>query len=93
MNLLSFVDELVKVGAMHPLYKKAEGSDDAPAGMMDHSAPPPAIELDPADATTRLPRTAHLMAAVRGGSLGGVTSPRHPIDRERFNRVYQERTS
>jgi len=95
MNLLSFVDELMKVGATRPiLEKQAFGNDhevntaDIPSGMADTGSPPPNLDPKPDDVGTRLRETAHLPSTVPSGEIGGVTSPKDPIDREKFNRVY-----
>ena len=95
MNLLSFVDELIKVSATRPALKKqafGEGHDvntiDIPSGMASADPSPPTLDPKPDDVGTRLRETAHLPSNVPEGDLGGVTSAKDPIDREKFNRVY-----
>lgn len=92
MNLLSFVDELVKVGAVRPMYKRAMGGleSEPPAGMMDSGPVPPVKRLVPAEASTRI-ETAHLPVAIKPGSFGRVEGARHPIDQERFNRPFKDK--
>ena len=96
MDLVSFVDELVKIGAMDCLRKRADDAGsthtiDAPAGLMDTGPIPPQVFVAPYQAATRLPQTAHLAPTVEAGQLGGVTYPRDPVDREKFNRAYRDR--
>lgn len=95
MNLVSFVDELVKVGAMDCLYKRADDSEvtteDVPHMMLSNDPMPPTDRLHPAEAATRLPLTAGGIASIVPGTLGPVAGARNPIDRERFNRVYRDR--
>lgn len=95
MNLVSFVDELVKVGAMRCLYKQADDGEvntaDVPHGMMSHDPMPASIRVDPASAATRLPNSARSPVAVLSGLLGPIALSRNPIDREKFNRSFQER--
>ena len=99
MNLISFVDELVKLGAGHQLVKRAydglEGTGDVhmidvPQGLMDSEGPPAAIRVAPDEAATRLPGTSHLPSHVPEGTLGGVTTAKDPIDREKYNRAYKD---
>lgn len=98
MNMLSFVDELMKIGAMHPIIEKhafAEGHDtttvDVPHSMMGAGPVPPSINTRPDEAGTRLPRTGRLMPQVRAGELGGVAQAKDPIDRHKYNRAYRDR--
>jgi hypothetical protein len=95
MNLLSFVDELVKVGAMGCLYKRADDGEinasEIPHGMMSPGVTPPSILLNPALAGTRLPLTAASPISVEPGQLGALATTREPIDREKFNRAYKDR--
>jgi hypothetical protein len=94
MNKMSFVDELVKVGAMRCLLKRASDVNtiDVPEGMMSNAPTPDAIRLHPDQAATRLPATAHLMSSLdMPGMLGSVTQAVDPIDREKFNRAYKDR--
>jgi hypothetical protein len=93
MNLVSFLDELVKLGGAHCVVKRANlaTSNDIPQGMVDDSPVPEHIEVRPADATTRLPLTGGQLSQVQVGALGDVTEAREPIDRDKFNRTYKER--
>lgn len=101
MNLVSFVDELVKLGAIRPLIRKfASGGDgdqgriesvDIPHGMMSPEPVPDSIYTHPAMAATRLPATGHTQGSIEPGNLGGVTEPKHPIDEDKFNRAYRDR--
>lgn len=92
MNIVSFADELVKVGGLRCLYKRAADIDsgDIPAGMMDPSAAPPHHRVVPDEAATRLEGSGAGTIAP-GGTLGSVAIAAHPIDRERFNRPFVER--
>lgn len=95
MNLISFVDELVKLGGARPLFRKfsAEGDTDAveiPHGMMGDGAAPEADRVDPSESATRLPATSYLAPDLETGHLGKVTEPKQPIDKDRFNRAYRE---
>lgn len=92
MNLISFVDELVKLGGVKTLIKRGSdvSSSEIPAGMMSSAAPPPSIRVAPDEAGTRLEST-HLPTTVEVGQLGPLGDNRRPIDRERFNRPYAER--
>jgi hypothetical protein len=96
MNLISFVDELVKLGAVRPLIRKlaADGDSEAvdiPQGMMSSEPVPDSDRVHPAEAATRLPATAHLEPEIETGHLGKVTEPKHPIDRDKYNRAYRDR--
>ncbi len=93
MNLVSFVDELVKVGGLTCLYKRADDAEvntvDIPHGMMSHETMPERIIVNPAEVATRLPNLARSGTAIPSGTLGGVTQSKWPIDREKFNRLYR----
>lgn len=101
MNLLSFLDELVKVGSFEKIIRKhAAGGDgdqgnvntvDVPEGMMDTGASPPAININPAEANTRIPLTASRKPLVESGHLGGVSQAKDPIDQLKYNRAYRDR--
>jgi hypothetical protein len=92
VNPVSFVDELVKVGALDCLFKRADdgqiNAGDIPHAMMSPGPTPVSIYLNPAQAATRLPLTAASPIAVVPGRLGPVAAAKDPIDRERFNRAY-----
>lgn len=92
MNLLSFVDELVKVGAIDCLYKRGAdiATSEIPAGMMDTAPTPFAQRLVPDEAGSRLDTTAQ-PSIVESGMLGSTSGAKKPIDRERFNRPWVER--
>jgi hypothetical protein len=49
---------------------------------------PTAIEVNPTDATTRLPDAVKTISLIRPGALGAVTPSADPIDRERHNRAW-----
>lgn len=92
MNLTSFVDELVKVGAVTCLYKRAADIDTViPAALMDPAPAPPTKRVAPDEASTRV-SNAHLPSALgTPGRLGAVTTAKEPIDQERFRRPFVER--
>ena len=90
MNKLSFLDELLKIGAMKPINKMASLLGEPPAGMMDPEPAPEAIEVEPASAITRLPETAALPSQNTPGTLGKVTAPQEPIDELLQNRAWEE---
>jgi hypothetical protein len=58
--------------------------------IMHNELAPPAIELSPNDASTRLHDGSRAPSLVRPGQLGAVTPSADPIDRERFNRVWSQ---
>ena len=91
MNLGSFVDELMKVGAMDPIKKHASTTVDVPSSMMDNGLVPESIDVRPDEAGSRLPRTGHLPPQVDGGNLGQVAQAKDPIDRQKYNRAYRDR--
>jgi hypothetical protein len=96
MNLLSFVDELMKVGAMEPLIRKHADAGDAPTvdipqSLMGSGAVPTNINPKPDEASTRLRQTGHLTPAIGAATLGPVLLSRDPIDREKYNRAYRDR--
>jgi len=96
MNLASFADELVKVGAAKTLVRKIASSQDVttidtPDGMMSASSPPPALTHRPDDASTRVPRAMKTAPMIVSGTLGPVAVAKDPIDREKYNRAYNER--
>lgn len=72
MNLLSFVDELIKVGAMGISTQKEASADS--------DITPESIEVRPDEAATRLPLTTGVKPAVLAGTLGTVGESRNPID-------------
>jgi hypothetical protein len=88
MNLASFVDELIKVGAMNALMKVGgeadvssdAGSSDQPASMVGSSPFPDALRVVPARVSTRLAETFDHPSAIESGDLGSVTSATAPID-------------
>lgn len=92
MNLLSFVDELVKVGAMRCLYKGAADLDmaGAPEGLMSSAAAPPGLRVFPDEVATRV-RNAHLPSIISVGQFGKVTPSSRPIDQEKYDRRYVHR--
>jgi hypothetical protein len=104
MNLVSFVDELVKLGAGRQLLKRAYGGPndgdgagndantvDVPHGMMGADSPPPSDRVSPSEASTRLPLTYHLPSTVQSGNQGDITEPKDPIDKHKYNRAYRDR--
>lgn len=93
MNLISFLDELVKLGGARCVIKRAAevNTIDIPSGMIDDSPVPFHIEVRPHEAATRLPITGGQMSAVPSGHIGGVTQAKDPIDRDKYNRAYKER--
>jgi len=94
MNLVSFVDELVKLSALNPLVKHAEdggGSASAPGGMVGSGGTPDSIDVFPGRASTRIPLTHDATTTVRPGQLGSITGAKEPIDREKFNRWYRRK--
>lgn len=92
MNLISFIDELVKIGATKCLVKRSAdvAMSDPPAGMMDPSAPPPVKRVAPDESSTRLLNN-HLPSQIKPGALGPTAESTRPIDQERYNRPYVER--
>jgi hypothetical protein len=100
MNLVSFVDELVKISAMRSLVKRASGEIDAtsnvnsvepPASIMGGGAVPPSLRIVPERAATRLPESVDIPSQIVAGSLGNVTGSKDPIDRDKFNRWYRDK--
>lgn len=98
MNKISFLDELIKLGGVTGMYKRAfdgetlgDISADIPSGMMGTEPVPGSIRTIPDEAGTRLPNANHSGNSVSSGRLGPVTQARNPIDRERFNKIYRER--
>jgi hypothetical protein len=57
-------------------------------GAFHEEIAPTVPEVSPADASTRLPEASPAPSLIRPGALGGVTPSADPIDRERFNRVW-----
>lgn len=99
MNLISFTDELIKLGAGRTLLKRASEIDassstnsaEPPAGMMGGGAIPPALRIVPERSATRLPLAVDHESQIEPGALGGVTSAKAPIDRDKFNRWYRDK--
>lgn len=87
MNLFSFVDELMKVGAMDPIIHKH--ASDAPVGLEGSESMPPSDLLRPDEASSRLPKTTSFKSVVDSGNLGKVEQAKNPIDQQRFNRPYE----
>lgn len=92
MNRISFVDELVKVGAIRCLYKRATDLDATiPEALMSSGPVPDSKRVVPDEASTRVDN-AHLPSVLgTPGRLGDVTVAKKPIDQERFNRPWIER--
>jgi hypothetical protein len=92
MNIVSFIDELVKIGAAKVFVKNAEmvGAE-AHHGMVGDSPMPDHTEVFPHDVRTRLPITATTTSFIVPGALGNVDEAKEPIDQERFNRSYREK--
>lgn len=99
MNLISFVDELVKISALRVLTKRAAEMDstsnvnsvEPPAAIMGGGAVPDSLRVVPERASTRLPETIDIPSQIVAGALGGVTGSRAPIDRDKFNRWYRDK--
>jgi len=51
---------------------------------------PTALEVIPTDASTRSPEGGKAPSLIRPGALGAVTPSATPIDRERFNRAWNQ---
>ena len=88
MNLVSFVDELVTLGGVRCMWKRAADISEgvAPEGLMRSDAPPPSIRTVPDETATRLPESAGVASQIQAGALGRSSGSKYPIDRERFNR-------
>ena len=92
MNIVSFVDELVKIGVAEVFVKNAETlGAEAHHGMVGDSPVPDSLDTWPHDVRTRIPLTASTTSLVAPGLLGDVTEAKEPIDQERFNRSYREK--
>lgn len=96
MNKISFLHELVSLGGATRLIKKAYGGGatstvDIPHGMVGSDSTPESIPVAPAEASTRLPRTAKQPSQVKPGTLGDVTQAKEPVDRFKFNRADRDR--
>ena len=93
MNLVSFLDELIKLGGAACLTKRADevSTVDVPHGMTDGNPPPDSIKVHPHEASTRLPLTGKTPSIVQSGHLGGQTQAKDPIDRYKYNRGYRDR--
>jgi hypothetical protein len=99
MNLVSFVDELVKLGAARTLFKRAGEVDstsnvntvEPPTSIMGGGAVPMALRVVPEKASTRLPESVDVPSQIVAGALGGVTGAKEPIDRDKFNRWYRDK--
>lgn len=77
MNLFSFVNELVKVGAMD-VFSRKEASGDSDVA-------PDEIEVKPAEASSRVPLTAGIQPTVSSGMLGPIGEAKNPIDEPTLN--------
>lgn len=99
MNLVSFIDELVKLGAARSLFKTGAdihstsnvNSVEPPSSIMGGGAVPMAHRIVPEKASTRVPDTFDIPSQITPGSLGGVTGSKAPIDRDNFNRWYRDK--
>lgn len=95
MRLIGFVDELVKLGTVRRLLKVADVdatmTQEPPTELMGSSDEDvePADRVSPAEAVTRLPRTGQRPKLVSKETLGGVTEPKEPVDKEKFVRPYE----
>lgn len=93
-----FDDELLKLAAAGPantigkLLKgmaKTQRVKVANHPLVDTAPAPPSITVRPTDASTRSPDGSPQAQTLAYGSLGTVETPKRPIDKERFNRVFQ----
>ena len=99
MNLVSFVDELVKIGAVRGLIKRSGEIDatsnvnsvEPPAAIMGGGAVPPSLRIVPERAATRLPNSEDVPSLIIAGALGGVTGAKAPIDQDKYNRWYRDK--
>jgi hypothetical protein len=99
MNLVSFVDELVKLSALRVLTKRAGEIDatsnvnvsEPPSAIMGTGVVPLAHRIVPERASTRLPETFDAPSQIIPGSLGDVSSSKAPIDRDKYNRWYRDK--
>jgi len=99
MNLVSFVDELVKIGGMRVLMKRAGEIDstsnvnsvEPPMAIMGGGPVPSSLRVVPERAATRLPHSEEFDSQIEAGSLGDVTGSREPIDQDKFNRWYRDK--
>lgn len=90
MNLFSFADELMKVGAMDPIIQKHAGGENMPSGLVGSDPMPAEADLiRPDEVSSRLPRTVSLKPAIVAATLGTVSQAKDPIDRIMFNRAYE----
>jgi len=96
MNLVSFVDELVKLSAVNAMVKRAMetetsssmNTNSAPAGMMGAGAVPYALVSIPGRASSRIGNERDVVSQIVAGAQGSVTGARDPIDRNKYNRWY-----
>ena len=96
MNLVSFVDELVKLGGVRVLSKRAMEVDtssnmntsDPPAGMMGSGAVPASFRLVPDKADSRVGVVSSAPSQIVAGQLGQITSAKEPIDKNKYNRWF-----
>jgi len=84
----SFLDELTKIGSAGALVGLVKQADSLMELHNDFA--PSAIEVNPKDASTRLPFSGDTKPVVGWGALGGVTASKDPIDRQRWNRVWSD---
>jgi len=100
MNKISFLHELVKLGAATRMIKLAYGGEtdagtvntvDIPHGMVGSDPVPESIRVSPDDASTRLPDSSKTPSAIQAGRLGSVTQANEPIDRFKNNRAHRDR--
>ena len=99
MNLASFVDELVKIGGLRALTKRAGEIDstsnvnsvEPPMGIMGGGSVPASLRVVPERAATRLPHADDFESQIEAGSLGDVTGAKSPIDQDKFNRWYRDK--
>jgi hypothetical protein len=91
MNLYSFADELMKIGAMDPLMDKHAQNESMPTGMVGSDPMPETLLLRPDEAASRVPLTATLPPAVSAGTLGRITQATSPVDNPTFESPFTER--
>jgi len=81
MNMVSFVDELIRVGVSKALAKHASFVGAEPhEGLVGSSAYAEDNVLVPSDVATRIPRTASLPSSIAVGRLGEISPANDPID-------------
>ncbi len=84
------VKRRVPLNSLGALVRAALAKRAIDLSVLHDAVAPTALDVDPADASTRSTDGGKMPSQIVPGALGGVTPSADPIDRERFNRIWNQ---